>query len=354
MIDSKSQVYCWGDNSLGQLGLIPSIPYQPTPIQLSLTNVNIDNPPTDIIAASIALGDLYSVLVIRRDKGHFFSKQTRDTTMRPRTLRSRFTRRLWQQPESKQVDNKINPQPQPIPKWSFHINDPVESLEVPSSMDHFLHMMATTKIAKRMPHLSKQASTHVINHKSHAKLATFHLTEATLPEKQQLPTKPVIVKGLTSWRTKHVQPSNNNSTFSHAARFPTKKPPPVEVLAIVPTIPATKKIPRSGVFFGLSQRGQQNQNTTPGPGTYDVIKHYERQPLPAAFNSTTPKDLKFTPRDMHEPTQELHPEKAHTLIFPTPPAVKFDSGQDFSKVVQQHMIQGKGSTPGPGAYTIRL
>ncbi|KDO27563.1 hypothetical protein SPRG_06830 [Saprolegnia parasitica CBS 223.65] len=361
VVDTRDQVYMWGDNALGQLGLAPtSVPFQPTPLAL---------PPSDIGGASgtstVALGDHYSLFVVRRDETYHFHKLRmldddadengpcpNNPAGQPRSSRKAafWSRRPWR----RQANDTATPAPGPTTKWSFAIHDPTESLELPSSMDRFLHLMATTKIAKRLPQMNHQASMEAVHH---AKLATFHLTEAAHePEARRIaePTKPVVVKGMASWRARRaVATRNKTAAFGSAARFHYRKPSVVSPTTIVVTTPETQSKRPTSNYFGLAKRLDAPVLPTPGPGTYDIPGISVPEPVGTPFGSTAPKMLCLTkPPYAHEVlgSVELHPESAAPLVYPTSPSVKIDDGHDFSRVVGRQLAKGKGCTPGPGAY----
>ncbi|OQR82841.1 regulator of chromosome condensation (RCC1)-like protein [Achlya hypogyna] len=343
LVDVKDQVYCWGDNSLGQLGSSLPAPFQPTPMLLPSTATES--------SMSVALADFYSLLVVKRD-ATFHSHVLRSADSRsPR--RGLWAKRPWRRSSA---DAKAPTSSAPV-KWSFAIQEPTENLDVPSSTDRFLQLMTSTKIAKRLPRMHKQASMEML-HRSHAKLATFHLTQTEEPEAKIAPTKPVAVKGLASWRARRtVKVTAPTSSFAQSPRFayrPPAAPPMLPEEALVAAPPRPRGPSKSGAFFGLAKRTELRVPPTPGPGSYDI-------PVAAVcadaapFGSTTPK-LACRPRPpyAHEAMGgvELHPDKAAALVFPSPASVKLDAGQDFSRVVQRHLLRGKGTTPGPGAYSI--
>ncbi|EQC27509.1 hypothetical protein SDRG_14710 [Saprolegnia diclina VS20] len=359
VIDTRDQVYIWGDNALGQLGLPPtSVPFQPTPLTLPSSAIGGASGTT-----TVALGDLYSLFVVKRDETYHFHKlrllnenadesgasQNSDTAEQVRSPRKTtfWSRRPWRRQANEA------PASSATTKWSFAIHEPTESLELPSSTDRFLHLMATTKIAKRLPQMNRQASMEAM-HRSHAKLATFHLTQADHePESRRIaqPTKPVVVKGMASWRARRTGTTKHTTAaFGSAPRFHYRKPSTVTpTTAIVVETPSKR---HSNNYFGLAKRLEAPVLPTPGPGAYDIPRIAVPERVGTPFGSTAPKTLCLTKPPYTREALELHPESAAPLVYPTSPSIKIDDGHGYSRVVGRQLAKGKGSTPGPGAYNL--
>ncbi|ETV90807.1 hypothetical protein, variant [Aphanomyces invadans] len=392
VVDSLDNMYCWGDNSKGQLGLkvTSGLGCQPTPVQLESKTIQmpVGAAALHLHALSVSAAENHTMLVLRTtsafDGGDSSLVKAKKAVGMFKSLHAK--RKSLAVPTTG-PSSKAGSEPQAV-KWSFTVAEPTDALKMPSNVDRFLQIMASTKITKRPTPTVENAKT--TGGGSCGPSTQLHLsTKGGSPPKQLQSTRPANppqkrhklrptkpIQGLLEWQRAHTK--RVSTTFSHAPRFRTK--PAVAPTPIAPDTPPEKPVKQATPTtiqlehsaktrllraFGVGQRFRTVQvSVTPGPGAYDVVPPRKAppndsnqcdegdlddwRPKPVPFGSTAPKQVPAATVD----TTDIYPEKATALVYRKPIAVKLAPADDFSRVISKRLQEGRGTTPGPGAYSL--
>ncbi|RQM20356.1 hypothetical protein B5M09_003934 [Aphanomyces astaci] len=391
VVDSLDNVYCWGGNSAGQLGLksTTGLNCQPIPVQVDAKSMRTPGGAVALHmhALSVFATENHTLLVLRTTNA--FEGDDPNMVKAKKAVGMFKSLHAKKKPSTSPGKHHHHRGNQVTEKWSFTVAEPTDTLNIPSHVARFLHIMASTKIAKRptIDHSKTNTSMHNSSNTNTNANKTASLTPPSrLPPPSNLPR-------LLEWkRARTKRPPN--TTFSHTPRFRAKTgsvaavPPPLATNGLAPSdnthppppistsnkpTDVSSRVEKSATTrllraFGVGKRFRTVQvSVTPGPGAYDVLAKAGVPPSTLAtnnqteddsgdkpwrgrvpFGSTAPKQVPLTTVE----SSAIYPEKAMALVFRKPVAVKLASGDDFSRVISKRLHAGRGSTPGPGAYNL--
>ncbi|ETV71451.1 hypothetical protein H257_13330 [Aphanomyces astaci] len=410
VVDSLDNVYCWGGNSAGQLGLksTTGLNCQPIPVQVDAKSMRTPGGAVALHmhALSVFATENHTLLVLRTTNA--FEGDDPNMVKAKKAVGMFKSLHAKKKPSTSPGKHHHHRGNQVTEKWSFTVAEPTDTLNIPSHVARFLHIMASTKIAKRptIDHSKTNTSMHNSSNTNTNANKTASLTPPSrLPPPSNLPSRPSTkstgkplgppkpIQGLLEWkRARTKRPPT--TTFSHTPRFRAKTgsvaavPPPLATNGLAPSdnthppppistsnkpTDVSSRVEKSATTrllraFGVGKRFRTVQvSVTPGPGAYDVLAKAGVPPSTLAtnnqteddsgdkpwrgrvpFGSTAPKQVPLTTVE----SSAIYPEKAMALVFRKPVAVKLASGDDFSRVISKRLHAGRGSTPGPGAYNL--
>ncbi|RHY62097.1 hypothetical protein DYB38_006784 [Aphanomyces astaci] len=391
VVDSLDNVYCWGGNSAGQLGLksTTGLNCQPIPVQVDAKSMRTPGGAVALHmhALSVFATENHTLLVLRTTNA--FEGDDPNMVKAKKAVGMFKSLHAKKKPSTSPGKHHHHRGNQVIEKWSFTVAEPTDTLNIPSHVARFLHIMASTKIAKR-PTIDHSKTNTSMHNSSNTNINANKTASLTPPSRLPPPSN---MPRLLEWkRARTKRPPT--TTFSHTPRFRTKTgsvaavPPPLATNVLAPSdnthppppistsnkpTDVSSRVEKSATTrllraFGVGKRFRTVQvSVTPGPGAYDVLAKAGVPPSTLAtnnqteddsgdkpwrgrvpFGSTAPKQVPLTTVE----SSAIYPEKAMALVFRKPVAVKLASGDDFSRVISKRLHAGRGSTPGPGAYNL--
>ncbi|RHX96891.1 hypothetical protein DYB25_001531 [Aphanomyces astaci] len=299
VVDSLDNVYCWGGNSAGQLGLksTTGLNCQPIPVQVDAKSMRTPGGAVALHmhALSVFATENHTLLVLRTTNA--FEGDDPNMVKAKKAVGMFKSLHAKKKPSTSPGKHHHHRGNQVIEKWSFTVAEPTDTLNIPSHVARFLHIMASTKIAKR-PTIDHSKTNTSMHNSRVEKSATTRLLRA----------------------------------FGVGKRFRTVQ------VSVTPGPGAYDVLAKAGVppsTLATNNQTEDDSGDKPWRG---------RVP----FGSTAPKQVPLTTVE----SSAIYPEKAMALVFRKPVAVKLASGDDFSRVISKRLHAGRGSTPGPGAYNL--
>ncbi|RHY66683.1 hypothetical protein DYB34_011170 [Aphanomyces astaci] len=299
VVDSLDNVYCWGGNSAGQLGLksTTGLNCQPIPVQVDAKSMRTPGGAVALHmhALSVFATENHTLLVLRTTNA--FEGDDPNMVKAKKAVGMFKSLHAKKKPSTSPGKHHLHRGNQVTEKWSFTVAEPTDTLNIPSHVARFLHIMASTKIAKR-PTIDHSKTNTSMHNSRVEKSATTRLLRA----------------------------------FGVGKRFRTVQ------VSVTPGPGAYDVLAKAGVppsTLATNNQTEDDSGDKPWRG---------RVP----FGSTAPKHVPLTTVE----SSAIYPEKAMALVFRKPVAVKLASGDDFSRVISKRLHAGRGSTPGPGAYNL--